>query len=139
MNKYINKTYIFEHDKFISPKEGIGVLNVKLPAKGKLLNGMSNPVGLYLTFQIPIDDTGHFQEKDYELFSIKDDVAFSVTPAFDSWLMDRIASLRAEGDEYAHTLPLAPKDELEFLHYDVIYKKSWYIKTYEFSVFDLNK
>ena len=131
MNKrttVIVKKLSFDDDFKPTVEPGIyTALIEEFPKNGKILDVMTNPVGIFIAIEAELTET--------DLIMVMNEIKFSKTPEFDAWFDDRIAKLHEEGSMGVVIKPI--RDEYEFIHHDFIFKKSFYIHSYKFSQFDL--
>lgn len=107
----------------------------EFPKNGKILDVMTNPVGIYIAIEAELTDTGVLFTTETDLIMVMNEVKFSKTPEFDAWFEDKMAKLHEEGSTGVAIKPV--RDEYEFIQHDFILKKSFYIHSYKFSQFDL--
>lgn len=121
---------------------GITEAQIELP-KGKIVQTIFFPNQVILCIEVDIipDANGSYENEKYETVTteirlVDNNVRFSLTPDFDEWYEKRLEKIKQENE--ISFIALKPiRDEYTFFYHDFITKKSFYLHSYKFNVFDL--
>lgn len=142
MNKrhvVVTRSLKFDEDFKPTVEQGIYTALIEdFPKNGRILEVSINPAAITIAIEAEVNEKGILFTEERDIIMVPDDVKFSKTPEFDTFISEKEAKLHKEGCVTSSILIHPVRDEYEFIKWDVIYRKSFYIHSYRFSQFDLH-